>query len=350
MHPAPSSWNSTAGRRSNRVSTLWSPPAVPGSGLGSLHYLDVTTHGKQTVASEEAGRQAQTAFESALDDNVEISLGLQQTLGRAWSLGVNWVGSLSLAWQEDVVSDIPEITTASVFGTQPEPEPVSRSRTSTGPSHRSSRTAKSDDINERSLKATQAGISAERRIDGTLSDNTAAGSRRTRRKRDPNRKKKKSRDPADNAGRKRKSKRRHRLPPALKDPHSHDNIAKDVLNRPRPLSLSGNTLAPAYELHTPSPHTPLQHRSACSPRHRRSHSLPANTTDYGSLYSSEMPKPSLLRQPASATIAAATPLSDEQYMVMLEGHVSEMFVELGLSSPYSTGRFLPEDDSECKEP
>ncbi|KAI9474411.1 hypothetical protein LPJ78_004803 [Coemansia sp. RSA 989] len=307
------------------------------------------THGKQPVAPEEAGRQAQTAFESALDDNVEISLGLQQTLGRAWSLGVSWVGSLSLAWQEDIVSDVPEITTASVFGTQPEHEPASRSRTSTGPSYRSRRTAKSDDVNERTLKTHQAGISAERRIDGTLSDNTAAGSRRIRRKRDPNKKKKKLKDPADNTSRKRKSKRRHRLP-VPKEPCSHDNTVKDV-NRPRPLSLSGNTLAPAYELHAPSPPTPLQRHSACSPRHRRSHSLPANIADRGSLYSNEMPSPSYLRQPASATIAAATPLTDEQYMVMLEGHVSEMFVELGLSSPYSAGRFLPEDDaSESKEP
>ncbi|KAJ2849873.1 hypothetical protein IWW36_002316 [Coemansia brasiliensis] len=364
MQPAPSSWDATAGRRSNRVNTLWSPPAAPSTSLGSLHHLDVVmTHKKQVLASEEAGRQAQTAFESALDDNVEISLGLQQTLGRAWSLGVNWVGSLSLAWQdEDVASaNAPEVTTASVFGIQqplPEHEAAPRSRTSTGPSHRSSRTAKSEDyVSERALQVNhQMGKPLERRIDGTLSDDTAGGDRRIRRKRDPNKKKKKPKDPADtDMGRKRRSKRRHRLP-VSKEPHSHDSIIKKASYRPRPLSLSGNTLIapPAYELHAPSPHTPLQRHPACFTRHRRSQSLPLfNINNHNSLYfddNNRMLKPPQLRQPASATIAAATPLTDEQYMVMLEGHVSEMFVELGLRSPYSAGRFLPEDPLESKEP
>ncbi|KAJ2357616.1 hypothetical protein GGF43_001354 [Coemansia sp. RSA 2618] len=367
MHSAPSS-RGAAGRRPSLTNTLWSP-AVPDRAIDGLHQLDVAPEHTNTAPS--------IHIESALDEDVQISLGI----GSAWSLGLKWVGSLSLAWQHehaDVLDDVPD--TASVFGTSVErakeepPVDARRVRSDRADSARRSRSTavRSDNSSSHTVRSFNEHahvrqltrqlskvLEVDVRTRGAVSDDSTAGVHgRMRRKREPHKKKRRDRRAAEavdgaaepSKREKRGRSRKHRSsarPSKLVLPTADPRIAGGSTDVPPQLtrqqridgvhqSLSGSTIVPAAARQIYEP--------AARPAHRRTKSLPLPDTAHGIQVPGAL-QPPLFRQAASTTMAAAKLLTEEQYMLMLEDRVSGMFVELGLRAPYmDSARSLPEED------
>ncbi|KAJ2309212.1 hypothetical protein H4R23_000461 [Coemansia sp. Cherry 401B] len=376
MHSARSTKN-PAGSRSTRADTLWSP-AVPSGTVNGLQHLDVALgHTTGTDLPLPTGAGTSSLIEHGLhDDDVQISLGLPSSIGKAWNLGLRWVGSLSLARQDEyAVTQDDSLDTASVFGrgnrakeaSQPvrqssQADTGGRSRSTTNQSNSSNKTVRSDEfaaVRAKHLTRQLSRVLEESRMDGGVSDNTAGEHSRLRRKRDPHRKKRdrhksdrKHREPVDGVdsrpatGHERSRRpRKHRSsmrPGKLLLTPNPQSAIQDTSALPQPAqpqSLSGDTIAPTmlYLPQAERKHSDIskQLQAKLRPRamHSRSKSQPLPDT-------AELPatngsaRPPAFRPAVSATMTAAKLMTEEEYMAMLEEQVSGMFVDLGLRSPY----------------
>ncbi|KAJ1731028.1 hypothetical protein LPJ61_002730 [Coemansia biformis] len=77
--------------------------------VGDLRHMDVTLGfgavGTGSYAHPNTGRLAPpTRVHTSSEDEVEVSLDIPGTIGRAWVAAVNRVGSLSLAWQDEATA------------------------------------------------------------------------------------------------------------------------------------------------------------------------------------------------------------------------------------------------------
>ncbi|KAJ2831877.1 hypothetical protein J3B01_005114 [Coemansia erecta] len=325
-------------------------------------------------------------------EDVQISLGIQRSLGTVWTRGLQWMGSLSLAWQDEYSVENTEFdahlpteqtlkvrsqsnawsvnsTTRTVRSDEHarQSKAVSHNVVSDGGEHQKTR-RKKDERNKkrREHRIDKDGLSVDRKADGKRRDrridkNESSvnrkrdGKRRDRRvdkggmnvDRKKDRKKRRDRHKRDDAeavdsepDENKRSGRltKHRLskrPSRLLVPASTLHITIDNPNEPPQLTrhqhistshmLSDSTTVSAQHLRSP-------------PTHRRTKSMPIPQTSLDNLH----PKLPVLRQTAS-TITTVTPLTEEQCIVQLEDQVSDMFVELGLRSPYKDSKRLPND-------
>ncbi|KAJ1803422.1 hypothetical protein LPJ77_005263 [Coemansia sp. RSA 2523] len=325
-------------------------------------------------------------------EDVQISLGIQRSLGTVWTRGLQWMGSLSLAWQDEYSVENTEFdahlpteqtlkvrsqsnawsvnsTTRTVRSDEHvrQSKVVSHNVVSDGGEHQKTR-RKKDERNKkrREHRIDKDGLSVDRKADGkrrdrridkneSSVDRKRDGKRRDRRvdkdgmnvDRKKDGKKRRDRHKRDDAeavdsepdGNKRSGRlTKHRLskrPSRLLVPASTLHIVIDNPNEPPQLTRhqhisTSHMLSDSTTVSAQHPRSP--------PTHRRTKSMPIPQTSLDNLH----PKLPVLRQTAS-TITTVTPLTEEQCIVQLEDQVSDMFVELGLRSPYKDSKRLPND-------
>ncbi|KAJ2591789.1 hypothetical protein IWW49_001362 [Coemansia sp. RSA 1797] len=325
-------------------------------------------------------------------EDVQISLGIQRSLGTVWTRGLQWMGSLSLAWQDEYSVENTEFdahlpteqtlkvrsqsnawsvnsTTRTVRSDEHvrQSKVVSHNVVSDGGEHQKTR-RKKDERNKkrREHRVDKDGLSVDRKADGKRRDRRIDKNESSvDRKRDGKRRDRRVDKDGMNVDRKKDGKKR-------RDRHKRDDVeAVDSgpdenkrsgrLTKHRLSKRPSRLLVPASTLHividnpneppqlTRHQHISTSHMLSDSttvsaqhprspPTHRRTKSMPIPQTSLDNLH----PKLPVLRQTAS-TITTVTPLTEEQCIVQLEDQVSDMFVELGLRSPYKDSKRLPND-------
>ncbi|KAJ2146140.1 hypothetical protein IW136_000699 [Coemansia sp. RSA 678] len=323
--------------------------------MAGVHHMNVSSFAEPSSATFDA------------TEDVQISLGIQRSLNTVWTRGVQWMGSLSLAWQNEY-----SVEDTKLNAQLPTKQTLkARSQSNAWSVNSTTRTVRSDEHAVRQSKAeSYNGVGdggehqkarknerkkkrREHRIDkdGLSGDRKADGRRRDRRvdrdgvsgdrKRDGKKRRHRHKRDVEAVGSEPDESKRsgrltkHRLskrPSRLLVPASAQHITIDNPNElPQltqhqhispPQKLCGSTLS-AQHLRAP-------------PTHRRTKSTPTPQTSLDTLH----PNLPSFRQTASTT---STPLTEEQCILQLEDQVSEMFVELGLRSPYTNSKRLPSD-------
>ncbi|KAJ2497145.1 hypothetical protein GGH96_005333 [Coemansia sp. RSA 1972] len=128
--------------------------------MAGVHHMNVSSFAESTSELFDA------------TEDVQISLGIQRSLGTVWTRGVQWVGSLSLAWQDEYSVENTE------FDAQMPAEhtSVGTPRSNAWSVNSTTRTVRSDEHAARQNKAVE-------------SHNVSDGDEHQRRKKDPRKKK-----------------------------------------------------------------------------------------------------------------------------------------------------------------